>query len=308
MVPLYTFIRILLLLSCTVFFVLTVVKLALLSSNADTTKTPGIIAYMSSLYFIHLFSFLNILISGEVPLFDRPASILTFLDLAARLSLFYTVPFFIHSLFPAVWARTVEIILTLFAAGLFLVGSARIVPSVVYTIGVNTILIALGGYALVHGFLSSLRISRKKFHGSRELYYSTVALVSFLISVSFMFPGDLTLIPRGVLDSQYYFFPWHSLMVIAGFFAITFKSGGHWIGELREETASENSRVKLDTIIRKYSLTKRESQIYELLSQHKSYKEIADILCISVPTAKTHILNLYRKLGIKKKSEISGIS
>lgn len=236
-----------------------------------------------------------------------PANILNFLGIAARLSLFYTVPFFIHSLFPAVWARTVERILILFAVGLFIIGAVRIIPPSIFTIGVNTILISLGGYALVHGFFLSLRVPRNKFFGSRELYYSTVALVSFLVSVPFMGSIDLTLIPRGELESQYYFFPYHSLMVITGFFIVTFKSGGYWIDEMEEPEAHDSLSANLNPLIQKYSLTKRESQIYELLVQHKSYKEIADILCISVPTAKTHILNLYRKLGINKKSDLSRI-
>ena len=40
-------------------------------------------------------------------------------------------------------------------------------------------------------------------------------------------------------------------MVIAGFFAITYKSGGHWIGEAGEETSIDNTSAKLDTLIQK---------------------------------------------------------
>lgn len=96
-------------------------------------------------------------------------------------------------------------------------------------------------------------------------------------------------------------------MVITGFFIVTFKSGGYWIDEMEEPEAHDSLSANLNPLIQKYSLTKRESQIYELLVQHKSYKEIADILCISVPTAKTHILNLYRKLGINKRTDLSKI-
>ncbi|MBN2509572.1 MAG: hypothetical protein JXB03_04820, partial [Spirochaetales bacterium] len=154
---------------------------------------------------------------------------LTLLGLASRLSLFFTIPWFIHSLFPAVWAKTVQLILSLFGIGFLIASFFHIMPPVAFTIGIYSILIALGGYALIHGFISSLHIPRDQFHGSRELYYSLVALVSFLVSLPFMFPGDLTMIPKGDLGSQFYFFPYHSLITISGFFVVSIKPKGHWI-------------------------------------------------------------------------------
>lgn len=46
-------------------------------------------------------------------------------------------------------------------------------------------------------------------------------------------------------------------------------------------------------------LTKREHQVFSLLIENKSTKEIADILHISEKTVRNHISNAMQKLGVK---------
>jgi cytidine deaminase len=52
------------------------------------------------------------------------------------------------------------------------------------------------------------------------------------------------------------------------------------------------------------NLTPREQGIYQLLISGKTAKEIADILCISVPTVNFHIRNVYDRLGVKNKAQL----
>jgi DNA-binding CsgD family transcriptional regulator len=287
-----------------------IIRLIPLRRTTGNKKIPGIIAYLGSLYASHFFSFLNIAIHDSLLFSSHLENILTFLVLASSLSLFITVPWFIHALFPAKWTRIVHLILTVFCMVLFIIGLILFDPPVVFTIGVHSLLIVLGGYALIHGFLISLHIPRKKLVGSRELQYSLVALFAFLISVPFMFPGDYTLMTLGTGDSRFYFFPFHAMMVITGFFVISLKQGGNWISssELQPERITQVMEPSLADVMNEYGLTKREGQIYLLLIRQESYKDIALALGISVPTAKTHILNLYRKLGINKKSELLSLS
>ncbi len=49
-------------------------------------------------------------------------------------------------------------------------------------------------------------------------------------------------------------------------------------------------------------LTKRECNILDLLAEGKKYKEIADLLFISVDTVRTHIRNIYIKLEVDNKT------
>ncbi|WP_335869143.1 helix-turn-helix domain-containing protein [Bacillus sp. 2205SS5-2] len=50
-------------------------------------------------------------------------------------------------------------------------------------------------------------------------------------------------------------------------------------------------------------LTKRESEVFELLVQDKTTKEIASELFISEKTVRNHISNAMQKLGVKGRSQ-----
>jgi DNA-binding NarL/FixJ family response regulator len=51
------------------------------------------------------------------------------------------------------------------------------------------------------------------------------------------------------------------------------------------------------------SLTRREREVLEQLCEGKSYKMIADTLCVSEDTVRFHIKKIYRKLQVNSKSE-----
>ncbi len=60
----------------------------------------------------------------------------------------------------------------------------------------------------------------------------------------------------------------------------------------------------LDEFAARFSVTKREREVMELLFQGKSYKEIEDQLCISLGTVKNHAYNLYRKIGVNSRAQL----
>lgn len=51
-------------------------------------------------------------------------------------------------------------------------------------------------------------------------------------------------------------------------------------------------------------LSPREREIIKLIAEGKSNKEMADVLCISIETVKTHRSNLMKKLGLKNIAEV----
>ena len=51
-------------------------------------------------------------------------------------------------------------------------------------------------------------------------------------------------------------------------------------------------------------LTQRENEVLDLLSKGKSYASIADELCLSINTIKTHVKNIYEKLQVSSKEEL----
>lgn len=53
-----------------------------------------------------------------------------------------------------------------------------------------------------------------------------------------------------------------------------------------------------------FALTEREKEIATVLTKGLTYKQISEELHISIPTVKTHTSNIYKKCGVKNKSEL----
>ena len=71
--------------------------------------------------------------------------------------------------------------------------------------------------------------------------------------------------------------------------------------ETRDERAE---KLTITEVTEKYELTKREHTILQLLMQGKDNHTICEELSISVNTLKKHILNIYRKLGIRNRVQM----
>lgn len=54
-------------------------------------------------------------------------------------------------------------------------------------------------------------------------------------------------------------------------------------------------------------LTRQERSVLELIVQDKTNKEIAEALFVSVSTVKTHINNIYKKLGVTSREEVKNL-
>src|SRR3989304_4461786 len=50
-------------------------------------------------------------------------------------------------------------------------------------------------------------------------------------------------------------------------------------------------------------LTEKEKETLILLAEGKSNKEIADVMCVSIETIKSHLQAIYKKLGVKSRTE-----
>lgn len=67
----------------------------------------------------------------------------------------------------------------------------------------------------------------------------------------------------------------------------------------RKESISEPSESDSDP-----DLTKRESEVLELLGQGLSNKEISNKLCLSVATVKHHVHNILEKLKLERRAQV----
>ncbi|MBN2348543.1 MAG: helix-turn-helix transcriptional regulator [Bacteroidales bacterium] len=74
------------------------------------------------------------------------------------------------------------------------------------------------------------------------------------------------------------------------------------IGLNENDEFQDNGHEKIKEI--KISLSLREREIFELILKGKTNKEIAAILFIDICTVKTHINNIYKKIGVNTRIEI----
>jgi len=66
----------------------------------------------------------------------------------------------------------------------------------------------------------------------------------------------------------------------------------------------ENTSNRVAYIARRYQLTERETDVLRLLLEGEQYTSIADILCISLATVKTHVNHIYKKTGTNSRHRL----
>lgn len=78
-------------------------------------------------------------------------------------------------------------------------------------------------------------------------------------------------------------------------------------GDVNEETKAKGIEDRLEEIREIFGLTDRELDIVSLIYDGHSNAEIAETLFISESTVKTHIYNIFRKMGIKNRMSVMKI-
>jgi DNA-binding CsgD family transcriptional regulator len=75
-----------------------------------------------------------------------------------------------------------------------------------------------------------------------------------------------------------------------------------WAGAL---SRMSNDGNRLDSLQQSHGLSARELEILRLVLDGKSYRQMEDALFISIHTVKSHVYNLYRKLGVKSHRQLT---
>ena len=73
---------------------------------------------------------------------------------------------------------------------------------------------------------------------------------------------------------------------------------------MRFADAARSEEERWRELSRRFSLTRREEEVFLLLASGYTAKTIADRLVISVSTVKTHVGNVYAKIGVKSQQEL----
>lgn len=308
-VSLYDFFSIIVLLTSTGFGISVIFLLVREYLQDRNPQVWGIIAYLLSLICIHLVSFLALKINGELPSFGDRSNLLSLLSLISRGSMFLSVPFFIHSLYPNEWSGKLQWFFNMVGILFIVFKLIGIFPELPgFSIGSYIFLTVCGTYAIIYGSISALKISSSIFKKTKEYIYSLAAMIVFLFTVPFMLTADFSLIPLGILEGKFYIMPYHALGISLAFFLVSISRKWTWMKDLPPsmlvEIRGEGIGERVEELLHKKGLSPRELEVFPYLVEDHSYKEIADLLCISPATVKTHALNIYRKLDVKKKSQL----
>lgn len=78
-------------------------------------------------------------------------------------------------------------------------------------------------------------------------------------------------------------------------------AGQHWFGELPENS---DDQERDDLAKRVASLTPHQFRVFVMIAQGLLNKQIAYHLGISEPTVKSHVTAIFRKLGVRKRTEL----
>jgi DNA-binding CsgD family transcriptional regulator len=77
--------------------------------------------------------------------------------------------------------------------------------------------------------------------------------------------------------------------------------------DLTENAGSIEGTGSMAAFFKKSNITKREGEIIKLVARGKSNGEIADLLYLSEQTIKQHVHNIYRKLDVKNRVQLSNL-
>lgn len=101
------------------------------------------------------------------------------------------------------------------------------------------------------------------------------------------------------------FIPWDfEFLSVSYLFSELALLGLYWIMQDYLPAAQSEERPELPAEAPEALLTPKEREVYKLLRKGMKRREIAVTLCLSENTVKTHVRNLYNKLGVTSREEL----
>ena len=82
--------------------------------------------------------------------------------------------------------------------------------------------------------------------------------------------------------------------------------GELWLSRKLMSEMLNNKRKKSGTVIQDFGLTRRETEIIKLIARGARNHDIANELCLSAHTVKTHIYHIYKKLKLDNRMQAAG--
>ena len=94
---------------------------------------------------------------------------------------------------------------------------------------------------------------------------------------------------------------WFKLLVIVSIIALAYR--WHAV-KLKNATLELKTESAMNRLFARFKISEREQEIIQLILKGKTNKDIEESLFISIKTVKSHIYNIYRKMGVKNRLEL----
>ena len=162
--------------------------------------------------------------------------------------------------------------------------------------GFTLISVIIYAYSIIQLFVSSGRFLDQKDRSNIRLFglFYIIFTVANLIL--------LNLSDRGILVGLMFILVLFSLHLLPIFFLSMYLDKN-----FIEPVARQNFEQSLANFIRKFEISKRESEIVELICKGKSNQDISESLFISLQTVKDHIHRIYTKTGVKNRVQLTNL-
>lgn len=85
--------------------------------------------------------------------------------------------------------------------------------------------------------------------------------------------------------------------------ALLFAAVGVWFGRQTGDRTAPGEFERNDKVIETLGLTQKEIEVLSLLADGGSNGEIAETLFVSTSTVKTHLIHIYQKLEVSRRTE-----
>lgn len=121
--------------------------------------------------------------------------------------------------------------------------------------------------------------------------------IAFMILVPFSLVANFILVEDGILLKL-------GLTIPVIFILL---AGNKFWGDIHRLALLGGPSVVSSQQFRNYGLTQREREVAALLVQGKTYREIGEVLFISLPTVKSHTSNIYKKCQVKGRPALTAL-
>jgi DNA-binding CsgD family transcriptional regulator len=110
-------------------------------------------------------------------------------------------------------------------------------------------------------------------------------------------------------DELFRFLPAVFILIIIVVLLLSFRNIAALVKKRAFEKELDTSKLedRCYIVTQRHGLTKREGEVLTLLAMGRNVPSIAETLLISAATVKTHVLHIYRKIGVSSRQELLNV-